>query len=333
MHNRPIAMVAVILALCAWVAPAGAARDRLTAVGHISWDFQGGAGRWRFIACSGEVVPDAANGANQVMRLMVDLPTPAAMAADVNLDAQHLGRIAYRVYVPPNAPWEIKPLFYLKDKDGLWFQTLRDEPLEPGKWSEHVVDVSPDSVELQPRGHFRRWNAYLSHKMNLIGIKFISPEPYKGPICIDDIRGYRVTEEREPLRILNFTVNAAQVKRFDKFEVTLQLNRAFRNPFDPGEIDIQGHFTTPSGKVLGVPGFYYQQYISALEGDEEKLTPVDMSCWKIRFAPAEVGTHQFEIEVKAGSDQLRTGKRSFVATPSDNPGYLRVSKQDYRCLE
>jgi len=332
-HNRRIVLAAAMLALFAWMAPMGIARARLTPVSHVSWDFQGGSGRWRFIACQGEVVPEPARRANQTMQLMVDLPTPAAMTIDVNLDAQHLGRIAYRVYVPPNAPWEIKPLFYLKDKDGLWFQTLREEPLEPGKWSEHVVDVSPDSVELQPRGHFRRWNAYLSHKMNLIGIKFISSEPYKGPVYVDDIRAYRATTRAERLRILNFTVNAAQVKRFDKFEVTLQLNRPFRNPFDPNEIDLQGHFTTPSGKVQSIPGFYYQQYLSALEGDDEKLTPVDMSCWKLRFAPAEVGTHQFEITVKAGSDELRTAKRSFVSTPSDDPGYLRISKQDYRCWE
>ena len=306
-------------------------------VSSIRWSFEQGIGGWRFISCSGDVcpLPTPSQPGNRALRVDADLSTPAAMVRDVNLDTKRINRVRYRIFIPAGAPYAIKALFYLKDKDGLWFQTLKEEPLEPGKWSEHVVDIGASSVQLQPRGHYRRWNCYLSHKMNQIGIKFFASESYVGPIYVDDIRCYKEEETWEPMRILNFSVNSPSVKRFEKFEVTLEMNRAFRNPFDPAEADLTAFFTAPSGKVMVVPGFYYQDYMTALEETEEKLTPVNQSCWKIRFAPEEVGTHTFEIDIKTarGSDHMRTARRSFVATPSDNPGFVRISRQDHRYFE
>jgi len=324
----------VILLLAALPAAPWAAAD-VEPVEGKEWTFERSTAGWNYISCTGGLatVPTDTSPMNRAMRLDVQLPMPASMYTRVHLDTGRINRVAYRVYLPDGAPYTVKSLFYLKDKDGLWFQDLREEALEPGQWNTHVVDLSHNSVELEPRGHFRRWNSYLSHKMNLFGIKFISVEEYRGPVYVDDIRPYYEAESTEPLRVLNFRVNAPKVKRFGKFEITFQLNRSFSNVFDPEQVDIRATFTAPSGTTLTIPGFYYQEFINSQDGSEEVLTPIGQGCWKVRFAPTEVGTHTFTVRVKAGSEQLETAPRTFAAAPSDDPGFVRVSKKDYRCFE
>lgn len=294
---------------------------------------------WTFTCCSASLGPAPGSSSGRMIVLDVDLPTPASLARDFNppIDTDKLNRVSYRVFIPKDAPYGIKTVFYLKDKDGLWFQSLREEPLEPGQWSEHVVNLSNDSVQLLPRGHYMRWNRHVSNRMNHLGIKFVSSDSYRGPIHVDSLRGEYVKPEQEKLRICNFEVNAQRVPRFGRFEITFQLNRAFRNPFDPAQVDIRARFTAPSGRILVVPGFYYQNYMSALsgseEGIEETVTPVGDSCWKVRFSPDEVGTHTFTVDVRTENDVLQTKARSFVAAPSDDPGFVRISREDRRYFE
>jgi len=320
-----------VMSLMAAVQASGSAPPAQAA----AWDFESSVDGWDYISCMGSPASIAREGSpeNRAVRLDVDLPAPASMARRVDLETSRVTRISYKVFLPEGAPYTVKALFYLKDKDGLWFQGLREEPLEPGRWNEHVVDLSPQSAHLRPRGHFQRWNRYLSHKMNLIGIKLISADPYRGPIYIDEIRGYELREKKENLRLLNFCLNSAEVKQYDKLEISFQLNRMFCNPFDPEEVSVEARFTAPSGKLLVVPGFYHQEYISALEGSKERLTPVGQGSWKVRFAAQEAGEHKFRIYVRAVDDKLRTAERSFEALPSDNPGFVRVSKEDPRYFE
>jgi len=323
----------IILLLPAMLMPA-AIGDVVPAEGDV-WTFDQSTTGWNYISCTGSLAtaPTDITMMNRALRLDVDLPLPASMYSRVDLDTNLVNRISYRVFLPENAPYTVKSLFYLKDKDGLWFQSLREEALEPGKWNTHVVDLSNNSVELEPRGHFRQWNHYLSHKMNLFGIKFISVDDYSGPVFVDDIRRYSEPEPSEPLRVMNFRLNESKVERFDRFEITFQLNRSFENVFDPAQVDVQGAFTAPSGARQTIPGFYYQEFINSEDGSEELLTPMGQGCWKIRFAPVEVGTHTFTVKIKAGDDELETAPRTFIAAPSDDPGYVRISKKDYRCYE
>ncbi|NQT18073.1 MAG: DUF5060 domain-containing protein [Planctomycetes bacterium] len=306
----------------------------------LSWDFESevlerNAPQWEYISCDGQRTRIAAAGprSKHAARLDVDLPSPASMAMKVNFESRRVTSLSYKVYLPKDAPYGVKTLFYVKDKDGLWFQSLHREPLEPGQWTTHVVDLSAGSTQLRPRGHFHRWNDYLSHKMNLMGIKFISDVPYTGPIYVDDIFGYKARTQEQPLKMLNFHQNATKVNRYGKFEITFELNRNFSNPFDPLEVDVNGVFTTPSEEVMTVPGFYCQDFISARANDGERLTPVGQTTWKIRFSPKEAGTHMFVVHVKTADGDLKITTRSFDAAEFDDPGYVRISKKDPRCFE
>ena len=42
---------------------------------------------------------------------------------------------------------------------------------------------------------------------------------------------------------------------YEKFELALDLEATYNNPFDPDEVDLWAEFTAPSGKVQKIWGF------------------------------------------------------------------------------
>jgi len=324
--------ISVAAAAGATVVAAAGAGAEFAPVQDAAWLFRDGVSQWQAIACAAEVVrlPLASQ---HMLRLDVNLPAPAAIEHEVNLADMGVDFLSYRVYVPSSAPYGIMGMVYLTDKDGVWFQALSDAPFEPGKWNRHTVDISPTSPDLKPIGHRAHWNGYFAHRMNTVGIKLVSAAEFRGSIHIDSIVGLARRMPHDPLKILNFDVNSTKIERFGKFEVTFELNREFVNPFDPDEIDIQAAFTTPSGRTMTVAGFYYQDFTNRLENDEEVTRPVGPACWKIRYAPVEVGTHTYTILIKTRDDTIATAARAFTATHSSNSGFVRVSETDRRYFE
>jgi hypothetical protein len=58
-----------------------------------------------------------------------------------------------------------------------------------------------------------------------------------------------------PVIIISCT-NATTVKKYEKFEVSLNLeNVEIENPYDPADIDVHALFMAPSGKKVRINGF------------------------------------------------------------------------------
>ena len=87
---------------------------------------------------------------------------------------------------------------------------------------------------------------------------------------------------------------AGSVERYSKIEFVIHLDRHYRNPFDPSEVDLILEITTPKGERLVLPAFLYQHYERRMlrRGGrrEEWLYPVGKPEWRARFSPSEVGT-------------------------------------------
>jgi len=132
-------------------------------------------------------------------------------------------------------------------------------------------------------------------------------------------------------------VPAAGVGKYEKVEFNLRLDAAYQNPFDPGEVDLVVLLTTPSGGRIVVPAFACQDY------QREKLDrgpkPVDWIypqgawCWKARFAPLEIGTHQAVARLKDRRGTFQSKPVQFESRASTSRGFLRVSASDPRFLE
>lgn len=125
--------------------------------------------------------------------------------------------------------------------------------------------------------------------------------------------------------ILDISTNSDTIGLYEKLEVTFQLSATYENPFDPGEVDVRGIFMRPTGETLTVPGFYYQDYTRWLDSDDyEQFDPQGDSSWKIRFAPQEIGSYSYHIEVTDSRGASASETLSFDAVPSDDNGFVRI---------
>ena len=76
-------------------------------------------------------------------------------------------------------------------------------------------------------------------------------------------------------------LNAAQLWQRVEFAVTNVPSAS--NPFDPDLIRLDAEFTLPFGKVMTVPGFWFQEYQRGLSGGYEYLTANGSPGWRVRL--------------------------------------------------
>jgi len=248
------------------------------------------------------------------------------------------------VLVPKGAPKDIGIYAYLKDRQYLWYQTglFRDPvtdkptiPIKQGQWMSTTVDISPTSRAWKPGGHEKSWYRTLFYPREF-GIRFFSKTAWQGTVYVDDICLIPPKAPSvPPAAPLALERNADSLPCYGKFELTFPVDREYDNPFNPAEVDVMGHFRTPGGKTVEVPGFFYQDYRRVEdEKGNEKLIPVGEPSWKVRFSATEPGKHEYTVTLRDSRGELRSKPESFEAKPPTDPrGLVRVSKTDPRYFE
>lgn len=143
------------------------------------------------------------------------------------------------------------------------------------------------------------------------------------------------------MSITGLTANSA-VERYDKFETTFNIqNAVFTNPYFPFEattspqgVNVEGIFTSPTGKVLHQPGFYYQPYTR--NASNQTLVATGNPVWKVRFAPAEIGNWTYQVQATDASGTTTSSLQPFTVitqTNAQNHGFLHNSLTDSRYFE
>lgn len=122
---------------------------------------------------------------------------------------------------------------------------------------------------------------------------------------------------------------AAEIGRYEKFELTFPAQAEYSNPYDPATVDLSAEFTAPSGKKLRVPGFFYQDYRRSGSQLAETLTPAGGVCWKVRFAPSELGPYRYRAMLKDSRGERLLGEGGFVSVPSKNHGFVRARGRSF----
>ncbi len=105
--------------------------------------------------------------------------------------------------------------------------------------------------------------------------------------------------------------DSAAVGLYEKFQLRIDLEATYANPFDPDEIDLWAEFTSPSGRTQTIWGFYNPSTWSAL--------------WMVRFAPTETGQWKYVVKARdqEGTTQSRVG--TFTAIESDHHGFVTIA--------
>ncbi len=133
-----------------------------------------------------------------------------------------------------------------------------------------------------------------------------------------------------PPVINSVEANNAQIGKYEKYELTVDLDAEYTNPFDFDDINITATITSPSGKIRTIDGFLYQHYRLSLgykRGDGQGAigTPV----WKLRYTPTELGKYTCLVKVRdAKKRTAQASVVSFTCVKSNSKGFLRASKHD-----
>ena len=124
-----------------------------------------------------------------------------------------------------------------------------------------------------------------------------------------------LTSAKETIMLNIMPPENQTITQYGKFEVVIETNAQYKNPFDPKEVDIQLHFITPSGEKHIMPAFY----------DEEDGQPI----WKARYAPMEIGNYRYYAVL----GETKTDERKFECIVGESKGFIRLSPDDYRYFQ
>ena len=70
--------------------------------------------------------------------------------------------------------------------------------------------------------------------------------------------------------IVSVKSNSSAPATFGKFELTIDLDAEYQNPFDPADVALEGHFVTPVGKKQIVPGFLWWECERSQQGNSSR---------------------------------------------------------------
>ena len=120
---------------------------------------------------------------------------------------------------------------------------------------------------------------------------FRAKEKVKFSIAIDlltaeEVDKLIVKKEKPPisegaLAINSISENNNTIGKYEKFELTLDISASYNDAFDPDQINVEGHFTSPSGTTTNIWGFLYQNY-ERDPSDINYLKPNGSPCWRVR---------------------------------------------------
>jgi hypothetical protein len=134
------------------------------------------------------------------------------------------------------------------------------------------------------------------------------------------------------IRRLAITLSTSEAVQFEKLEFTFPIAAVAENPYNPAEVDFRVELTSPSGKSIGIPAFYYQPF-EPLDNHPNGFCPAGPPVWKARFAPREIGSYQGVAVMRDRAGLARSQGFRFETKAGVQKGFLRVSAMDRRYLE
>lgn len=98
---------------------------------------------------------------------------------------------------------------------------------------------------------------------------------------------------------------------YEKFEVRIDLDATYSNPYDPQQVDLWAEFTAPSGKTWKIWGFYNPSHWTYL--------------WMVRFTPTEKGIWRYIVKVRDKEGTAQSQPASFTAADSSHRGFIHIA--------
>ncbi|MFC1479015.1 DUF5060 domain-containing protein [Planctomycetota bacterium] len=297
-------------------------------------DFCKGSQGWKYSSSSKGGSPELTTiGGKKCIGIPVSFPEPVQLYKERGprgiLGSIRIIRVG--LFIPAGAQ-NIEVSFFAKDRDGHWFHVISDKPLRTGAWNTVLFNISSNTQNIMPDGHFSSWGETEAYLANALGIQIYSKSSFKGEIGVSLIEGREDKGSSSDLRIIDLELPIQNTWVYEKYEVTFKLSREFENPFDPEKVSITGEFKDAEGETSEVSAFYCRNYIRRWdeEKQQEVLVRKGAGMWKLRYAPKKKGQHTFRIKAQTGNASVISSEFSFRALPARTPGYVAVDKTDSR---
>ena len=245
----------------------------------------------------------------------------------------NVGALEWDVILPPGAPTNIQVMVFLKDWDYLWYQYVLPGFLKPGSTNSCRVSLSPKTAGWIPREHEAPWNARALVNPKDAGVRLFADPAVSLTARVANVEALTSPNDPSPPAIANVIPIGNVIPCHSKFEVALDLPDRYANPFDPDEIAVEAIFETPGGQSERADGFFTQNFRRQLTPAGEQIVPQGPARWKVRYAPRTPGEYRYRLTTRDRRGSASWGPASFRATPSPNPGYVRVSRRDPRYFE
>ncbi len=219
----------------------------------------------------------------------------------------------------------LRGMLFFKDKDGLWFQTVREFELLPGRWQTLSARLDRSGEEWRGVGHSALFDADAATNLFAAGLSVYSGKMRE---AILTIRAIRRTGERQrtPLSVVDWQLPETGEKN-RRIDSRFQLSRDYFNPFDPDEIEVNFELAAPDGTTTSHPAFFGREYERRHHFTRERLIPVGSCFWELRFLPDAAGSYRIRLAVedKQAKESLKTSWRTVEVAESKLPGRIRVS--------
>lgn len=128
-----------------------------------------------------------------------------------------------------------------------------------------------------------------------------------------------------------------EVGRFERADFAIDLERQYKNSFDPCEVALDVMITDPDGQTITLPAFFAQDYERRdLPRDGKTVAwcyPRGSGSWQARFAPSQRGTYTARARLRDASGKAVSDPVTFQCVGSAKPGFLRPGGEDPRFLE
>jgi hypothetical protein len=234
---------------------------------------------------------------------------------------------------PADGPTNAQVLLYIVDWEWNWYQTLAPGYLTPGRARRFRVNLMPGAEAMEPVGHHVPWHLRSLCAPIAAAIRVFGAGPFAGTCRVERVVGRSRPDPAEPPAIRNVRASAPRLQCYEKFELTFTLPDRYPNPFDPDQVSVTARFEGPTGTVASVNGFYSQDYYRTLGPTGERVESQGKPQWKVRFTPRTPGRYRYSLTAKDRAGTSHWGPAEFEATPSRNPGFVRVSRSDPRFFE
>lgn len=134
-----------------------------------------------------------------------------------------------------------------------------------------------------------------------------------------------------PPRINNVQPVRTTVEQYGKFELLLDVQATYTNPYDFEQVAVTATFTGPDGKARTVDGFYMLDYTLNLQTGQLSAAGTS-GRFKLRYAPDQPGRWTYSVRVTDANGSSSPLEGSFqcgtMLSPA-NRGFVRANQTNY----